>query len=217
MISQTPETIDLRKRHERICINGTWIRFKQTETVEGTFYVPSFISLPSTSRKGWRLRLARATPRIDRYIPGDTLEAALYQAWHTLVHILQRDPLGDHPARGIQKSIATGETGVTLSMAKPNQPQTFYLRVYQSIESDRAHNEIFWGLASHGLNRELFNACYRRAVAARRYYAHLRHQHYRLKDPIKADATIPDEFLPETLPAPNLFDSLLNALGNYKE
>lgn len=212
MTDQELLAIDLRKPHERVCVNGTWIKFKHTKTEEGVFYIPSFISLMSKERIGWRVRMARANPPFSKYVGGDTREEALYNAWRLVLKTLLGKPLKDKVARPILESIPTGVIGVRLNMAKPGVPRTFMLRVGQSTTDERAHTENFYSLGKFPLTRRAFNQQYARAIAARHYYLHLRNTHYRLDSPITRDTKIPREFFPKTLPVPDLFDQLLAAM-----
>lgn len=204
--------IDLTQPHARVRVGDAWIKFKPKDLPGERLYVPSFISWNGTDRPGWRVRIKRAqTDRTPDYFSAKNTSAhtALRQAWEHLVDRLLSVSLSPITPRSPITSIGTGVTGVRLGFAKPGLPNSLMIRVSQSIETDRAHNEIFHSVARDGLERTIFNENYRRAVAARRYYEFQRQTHYRLPRPITRRTPIPMEFYPDELPVPDLFDQVL--------
>lgn len=202
--------LDLTVPRERLRVGDAWVSFKFKRIEDQSYYVPSFISWNGTARPGWRVRMDRSEGFAPAYFSAakEHPMIALEKAWEYVVRTLMGQPLKPKPLNRPKKSLNTGMTGVRLWMAKPDDPRTFMIRVGQSIESDRAHNEIFYSVARDGLDRKKFEGQYRRAVAARRYYEFLRESHWRLAQPITRDTAIPDQFYPDALPVPNLYDEL---------
>lgn len=116
-------------------------------------------------------------------------------------------------SKRVRSNVDTGVVGVWFVPAKPNNPRTLMLRVGQSTEADRALNEIFYSLARDGVDPDHFTACYRRAIAARRYYEELHRSHYRLKEPITRETPIPERFSPATVSVPDLLNRALTIWG----
>ncbi|KXS53985.1 MAG: hypothetical protein AWU57_1622 [Marinobacter sp. T13-3] len=212
--------IDLTRPHKRIRVGDAWVRFKPRETEDGRVYVPSFISWQGEDRPGWRVRINRASRGpVRRYFSakeGGVL-AALERAWDFVADQLLADTLIPPTARPAVVSLNTGMTGVRLGLTKPDEWRSLMLRVGQSTESDRAHNEVFHSAGPDGMDRTTFLKNYRKALAARHYYNHLRNKHYRLAEPITRTTTIPPEFYPDTLPVPDLYEQALATWPELEE
>ena len=205
--------LDLTRSHPRTRVGDAWVRFKARDTSVGRLYVPSFISWQGKARPGWRVRINRASGGpIQSYFSaadGQVL-AALEQAWAFVLDQLLANSLKPITPRPPQTSLDTGVAGVRLGLAKIDDPRSLMLRVSQSLQSDRSHNEIFHSVGRDGIDESAFMVNYRKAIAARRYYEHLRQFHYRLPTPITRATDIPERFYPDTVPVPDLFHRTLD-------
>lgn len=211
---------DFTKPHERVFVFGHWIKFKPTQTDEGLFYVPSYIS-PLNHRRGWRVRMQRTNPRIDRLVTSSNtpLIETLNEAWQLVLNSLLNEEIRAPKRRSKEgKSLDTGITGVRLAWNRPNDPEKccMLLRVLQSTEHQRAYHETFYSFERYPEGKAAFDRQYERAIAARRYYEHLRTRHYRIPDPITVHTHIPKEFYPETLPVPDLYERMMTEVKKRK-
>lgn len=180
-------------------------------------FIPSYISWEGASRPGWRVRINRTEGKPTRaYFSAkeSSAEASLYHAWQFVVDQLLDRALAPRNSKRVGSPVDTGVVGVWFGPAKPGNPRTLMLRVGQSTETERAHNEIFYSLARDGVDPEHFLACYRRAIAARRYYEDLYRTHYRIKTPITRDTPIPERYFPATVPVPDLLERALATWGD---
>lgn len=179
-------------------------------------YMPSFISWNGAGRPGWRVRIDRKAGEPAKAFFSarqSSIRGALDQAWEFVVDHLLHATLIPRDTKRVRSAVDTGVVGVWFGPAKPDNPRTLMLRVGQSTEDDRSHNEIFYSLARDGANPEHFAACYRRAIAARRYYEELHRSHYRIKSPITRRTSIPERFFPAMVPVPDLLERALEIWG----
>lgn len=211
---------DLTQPHAPVRVGEAWVTFKPKEMDVQRLYVPSFISWNGASRPGWRVRIDRTQGEPTKgYFSArqSSIYDVLYQAWEFVVDNLLEATLIPRDSKRVRSTVDTGVVGVWFVPAKPNNPMTLMLRVGQSTEADRAHNEIFYSLARDGVDPDHFTACYRRAIAARRYYEELHRSHYRLKTPITRETPIPERFFPATVPVPDLLEKALTIWGPLSE
>jgi len=200
-------------------VGDGWVKFKPKDLDGLRLYVPSHISWNGNDRPGWQVRIKRTEGNpTNAYFSAkqSSIQKSLYQAWEFLVDQLLTSTLVPHNSKRVRSTVDTGVVGVWFGPAKPGDPRTLMLRVGQSIEAERAHNEIFYSLARDGIDPHHFLACYRHAIAARRYYEDLHRVHYRIKHPITRDTPIPERYFPASVPVPNLLEKALATWGTTK-
>jgi len=207
-------SIDLEKPHPHVRVGDVWVRFKAKDINGCRFYIPTYISLNGNSRPGWQVRIERTKGKPTKAYfsakQSSNLDS-LNQAWAFVITRLMEGNLTPRDTKRVRTSVDTGVVGVWLGTAKPGNTRTLMLRVAQSTVADKARNEVFYSVARDGTNREHFLACYKRAIAARRYYEELRQTHYRLDTPITRETHIPDRFFPDSVPVPDLLEKALRA------